>query len=48
MLVDVASGQVSELAAASDEAGDRAVLVAGLGLAGLVRSPGRSRWAGSG
>ena len=37
LLVDVASGQVTELAASDDGADRRAVLVAGLGLAGLVQ-----------
>ncbi len=46
------SGQVTELAASDDGADDGAVLVAGLGLAGLVpaRAPRRCRgsaWPGS-
>ena len=44
LVVDVASGQVTELAASDDGVGQRAVLVAGLGLAGL--GPARPAAAG--
>ena len=48
LVVDVASGQVTELAASEDGAIERAVLVAGLGLAGLVPARHAGRWPGSG
>ena len=47
-VVDVASGQVTELAASTDGADDRAGLLPGLGLAGLVPARARGRCPGSG